>query len=382
MAINLRSIQKIRKQPIFFLSLSSKELFHSNFIMWLSTIPNGLKILRDVFNVNDLKSFRREICGSEITDIYGKKKRPKADLVGYNKDEQIVLVVENKVKDIPNEKQINDLIQSFKKKTGRDNIKYTILSFFKPTFKYKNYSTYLSYSDFAKALKSNIAIFKNNYFSELINDYIKLIVGLQKVMTSYTITGNYDFALSSNEELKNVLNEIKLWENYQRVVGEKFRNKVMKSLENENKFKSLGSNLSINHQKATINFFFDWKDFQIGVQIEDNQFRRFIYGTNIDENVVMALKKEEKWFSGEYDVIRKKKRKSEDKEKEEDEIFPFGSYNMRDKGKFFYQYSLDFHKNCVMDFDKILSIIKKSLDYLLNKQNQKDIKSIVLKIRK
>lgn len=379
MAINLRSIQKIRRQPIFFLSLGSKELFHSNFILWLSTIPNGLKLLRNTFNVNDLKSFKREIGGSEIIDFYGKKKRPKADLVGYNENEQIVLVVENKVKDIPNEKQIKDLIQSFNKKTGRDDIKYTILSFSKPTFLYKNHSTYLSYSDFAKKLKTNIAIFKNKYVSGLISDYIKLIVELQKVITSYNITGNYDFALSSNEQLKNTLNDIKLWENYQRVVGESFRIKVMKSLKSDRRFNALISNLSINHQKATINFFYDWEEFQIGVQIEDNQFRRFIYGIEMDENKVMALKKEGIWFSGEYDILRKKKRKSGDEEKGEDEVFPFGSYNMRDKGKFFYQYKLEFHKNCLMGFDDMRNIIIESLDYLLIEENQENIKSRVLR---
>jgi hypothetical protein len=387
-SIDNDAIKELLGIPMFYLSLASKELFHSNLIYWLSTIESGKILLKKIFKTDSLNYIDREISGAKI--VVGqkpkqegvkqevKKKIPKADLVGYgDKDlKSIVIVIENKVKDIPNEQQINNIQESFHKKFPEKIIKYYILTFIAPSFDFENT---ILYKDFAKEIKLNINQF-NGFTKAILENYITMVNAMQSVIDSYSLTGDYDFAKSLNDKIYKELRKVNLWENFQRVAGQDFCDRITKKLIQTNGYEDIKSSSSVNHQKATLNFYFEWKDFDIGIQIEDNQYRKFVYG-KIDENAMNRLKAAGHWFTTEFDVARKKKIKSSTGELD-DEEFPFGSYDMKDKGKFFYQYNTEFVQNFNLKQEIIFQKIKDSLGELLEKGKKEEIISVINNLKK
>lgn len=371
LTIDTNSIAEIKKLPIFYLSLSSKELFHSNFLFWLSKSDTGIKILGDLFQVNGLKYFIREKGGNKLK---GEKiKTPKADLAGYDSENKLVLLIENKVKDIPNEKQIELLRKSF----GTE-IKIIILSFIEPKFIYREPVSFISYEKLQEALSTSIDKFSSNiYYYELIKDYVRLLTYLNNIVKSFRLSGNYDFALNVRPKLFKSLNEIKLWENYQRVAGQDFALRVAEILERIPEFNGFLTNSSVNHQKATINFSFRWNNFEIGIQIENNHFRRFIYGKITRDNAD-KLRKQNIWFDESWKPKRKLKELENNDIEYEDGIVKYsyyGSYDMKESGLFLYQYNPSFATDCNKNITDIANMIINDLNILFSKDNKKLIES-------
>lgn len=98
-------VNELRKSPMFQLSLSSKELFHSNFLYWISqfNIEMFKYIIKQLFE-NAGESLHLE----EWDDSFKvKREHEHFDLCVTDKDEKkILLVIENKVKSIPNKAQL------------------------------------------------------------------------------------------------------------------------------------------------------------------------------------------------------------------------------------------------------------------------------------
>jgi len=360
-----QTIKEIQNQPIFYLSLTSKELFHSNFLQWLCSTDIGKTKLRQLLEIDDLYSFGREISGEKI-QVEGKNKTPKADLIGYDELGNSILVIENKVKDIPNQSQLENLKSSFVNQIN----KYVILSFIEPYFEIKEPFKFISYSDLRKELEKELVFDKEEgYEIELLKDYVKLIERIQKIVDSYNITGDYNFTIQSRPIFFEQLNKINFWENYQRAAGGYFREIVSARIRNIDKFQSILSNSSINHQKATINFYFEIQDFEIGIQLENNQFRRFIYG-KINKECVKELIAKEIWFNNKFRLDRKINK--------EEDYRPYGSYNMKEKGTFYYQYKKDgFYKKCDHELDTVLRMIVEDLELLIDENFIAKIKKII-----
>lgn len=92
----INKIIELKSSPIFNLSLSSKELFHSNFIAWIcDNYPNEFgNILINKFNLD-----------VECKEIISTKREAKnLDLIIEFKS--IKLIIENKVKSVPNKDQL------------------------------------------------------------------------------------------------------------------------------------------------------------------------------------------------------------------------------------------------------------------------------------
>ena len=82
-------VSELKKSPIFAMSLSSKELFHSEFWAWL--FARNIEYARIFFpNISTIENVGREEGNRDITVYSGGK--------GY--------VIENKVKSLPNVKQL------------------------------------------------------------------------------------------------------------------------------------------------------------------------------------------------------------------------------------------------------------------------------------
>jgi hypothetical protein len=119
-----KSISKLLVSPMFHLSLSSKELFHSNFISWLflNYREECSKIMRTFIDDNEgsysIKNVKREEKNRDLI-IYFENE------LGFKKK----LTIENKLKSLPNLKQLEEYSLD---KTESDY--FLLLSLTKPIF--------------------------------------------------------------------------------------------------------------------------------------------------------------------------------------------------------------------------------------------------------
>lgn len=345
------AIKELKSLPLFYFSLTSKELFHSNFLYWLSTL--NINSWSNIFNINKLEQVKREVRGKKIEISDNKKYQPIADLVGYCK-ENSSLIIENKVKDIPHQTQLEYLTQTF-----GDNSKYVLLSFLPPLFKLPFNWEYITYQNLAIAIENKISDFAkgNNYYESLIRDYIKLINGLQVLFDSLPQSGDYNFTEHQNKQLYENLEEAKLWQVYQRISGSNFeiqmRNILLKH------FPTLNTHFSITTQKACNDFYFKINNYNVGVQIEGNQFRRYLYGTNAYA-IGDALINGDIWFNKTFKTKGKNKGRN------------FNCFDIKKENKhFIYQYE-DVFKNkydltkqgISNEINKTLSEITSNLDII------------------
>lgn len=252
-------IKNLKSSPLFYLFLSSRELFHSNFWFWLSTLnkTETAKIFSDKLLSNDI-TFKREHNQSNgefkaTVDLYVQDK----------------IVIENKVKDFPTLGQLERIKHSF----GKTDIEFVLttlfwtndLSFYGWTVKtYKNISDSIEPNNFTN----------DTYYQSLISDYKMFSFYLSELVEQLEIKQEYDFALSLNKGLYRKLNEIKLWEGYQ-----KLRASHLLIHFNKSNTHNVTTAYGINNQKATMDFVIDLQDgYKLGIQIEDIQYRKFVIG--------------------------------------------------------------------------------------------------------
>lgn len=141
----------------------------------------------------------------------------------------------------------------------------------------------------------------DNYHQNLIKDYIYLTKNLSKLTDLLGVSPNYDFVISHNKDLYRKLNEIKLWEGYQKLRASHLIMKFQESNEIE-----MYVGYGINNQKATIDFVLGLEDnYRIGIQLEDNQFRRFVAGKKHIE-FAESLRKNDIFFKANWISPQKK----------------------------------------------------------------------------
>lgn len=194
---NQALVKTLQDSPLFQLSLTSKELFHSNFLYWLGVT------YRDLFK----ETFSKLGCNTaawpdkwEVEREYKAAKSISLDLCvkGPGKKGKIYLVLENKVKSIPNQQQLNRYVSYWK----RDNEKpcFILLSLM-TNFPNKgqigrNGWKVLSYGDLSGALKRALSSYVSSvpkvstYHEEIIKDYIQLAKGLHGLFGKLTVFDN------------------------------------------------------------------------------------------------------------------------------------------------------------------------------------------------
>ncbi len=253
------TIEKLKSSPLFYLFLSSRELFHSNFWFWLSTLnkTETAKLFSDKSVTSDI-TFKREHNQSSgefkaTVDLYVSDK----------------IAIENKVKDFPTAVQLERIKNSF----GKSDIAFVLTTLFwtdELSFSGWSVKTYKNISDAIVPIK-----FTNDiYYQNLISDYKQFSLNLSELAEQLEIKQEYDFAISLNKVLYGKLNEIKLWEGYQ-----KLRASHLLIHFNKSNTLNITTAYGINNQKATIDFVLDLKDgYKLGIQIEDIQYRKFVIG--------------------------------------------------------------------------------------------------------
>lgn len=195
------TITELKKSPLFNLSLSSKELFHSNFIAWIcenyqlefgEILANNFT---DKFNFVDKKiiSVQRETRNYDLTIEFNTTK----------------IIVENKVKSVPERQQLID----YKIKSNSNNI-FVLLTIIEPSFEIKELEwELLTYRDLGKLLSQLHNKITDEYHKRIILDYIHFINILSDLLIPLSLSlkeSYYDFY--SNDF--NLFKEIRLHDLY------------------------------------------------------------------------------------------------------------------------------------------------------------------------
>lgn len=253
------TIEKLKASPLFYLFLSSRELFHTNFWFWLSTLNK----------IETAKLFSNQKLNHDITfkrEHIQKKGKSKVRVDLYVVDK---IVIENKVKDFPTLKQLKRIKDSFE----NTDIEFVLTTLFWTndlSFQGWKVKTYRTISDSIKPNKFT----NDTYYQSIISDYKQFAFNLSELSKQLEIKQEYDFATSLDKVLYGKLNEIKLWESYQKLRASHLLIHFSKSNRH-----NLTTEYKINNQNATIDFVLNLQDnYELGIQIEDIQYRRFVKG--------------------------------------------------------------------------------------------------------
>ena len=211
-------VEKLNNNPIFQLSLSSKELFHSNFLAWLAEDKNTQALFKkilstwlgeDTFDYNtdcmeikrEYKNFDFSICEKIINDKESKTGR-------------IRLVLENKFKSIAYKAQLDNIkkkvdalneeadkaqckaklklnsakFENWKGNAKLPKTKYILLTLAenfldKEAVKQSGWII-VTYADYSKTLHDNLDLVKDKFYKELLEKYCEFIDAF------YTYTNN------------------------------------------------------------------------------------------------------------------------------------------------------------------------------------------------
>ncbi|KQU58720.1 hypothetical protein ASG66_17015 [Bacillus sp. Leaf406] len=292
-----QKVNDLKNSLMFQLSLSSKELFHSNFIYWLIS----------TYSVECSRLFSEFLSNKDKQEIIKITREDKnRDIVIYFESETGLLsslVIENKIKSLPRYEQLRDYT------TLNKTEHYLLLSLAKPNFLAENnkivinefdrewdYINYCKLSEMLEEIVSEIET-KNSYHSLIIRDYIKFVKTLNDVTEeayNTVINGRYDFYQKQNNKF-SLLKTIRMHDFYlklnheilatelhsriRREIGDLnlVKGKKWSKAKNQEVFTDFGftRGSGITEVKYVIGHKFDIPII-VGIQIQDVQFRLFI----------------------------------------------------------------------------------------------------------
>lgn len=185
-------IEKLKQSPLFNLSLSSKELFHSNFLYWLG--QNYPCEFGEMF-AEYLKGKPESYCISKI-------EREKSNIdISFSYFGGYEVFIENKVKSVP---YIEQLKRYSKSNTEKQS--YILLSLSEPKFfldkdtDIEGVWSYLSYSGLRERLSILSNKIENEYHRQIIVDYCNFIGALVDVNKLCDIRDDDKFNFHSIDE--------------------------------------------------------------------------------------------------------------------------------------------------------------------------------------
>lgn len=183
-------VKELKNNVAFQLSLSSKELFHSNFLAWLAeddaTRDVFNELLHTCFGVDwdfdpDTLMVKREYKNFDLC-ICEKIKNPNVEKVKLGTEEEympgrILFVLENKFKSIPYEEQLIKYQKHISElNKGTDTQTNYILLCLTESFTGNGNWKFVTYSQYIEALsKANKKLQANSCYHELIEKYCNFI---------------------------------------------------------------------------------------------------------------------------------------------------------------------------------------------------------------
>ncbi len=279
----IKHIDCLKKSPLFQVSLASKELFHSNFWAWLFETPKDNSVSAEEY----VKVFFQDFSSSRFEV---RREFMNMDLVieAEENDGKKLYVIENKIKSAPRKKQLEDYSEKLaqkENKTGHETKGRLLTSILEPNFTMPEDWSSKRLSTIADKLEPLAKREDSSYRKSLINDYIGFIKSLSSVMelgTQFNGTQKYNFHIRKDGDNKQFLKELldlRIYDLYVKRGGSMLMAYLQKELQSEDFFKYLHSGSSFNNGKCTCEWYFSDTNninFRIGIQIEGDQYRRFI----------------------------------------------------------------------------------------------------------
>lgn len=208
--------QKLKDSPLYNLSMANKELFHSNFLAWF-----GNKYKREfkeiISNLLGHGSWPNEIKDDfKIVREYNH-----FDICIKNLSDPSRIIIENKVKTIPNKKQLD----KYKKEVNNDSCLFILLTMTKVT-EVEGWNV-IKYNELINEMKK--VIIHDCYHSQLLKDYCIYISNLQDAINKYTA----EFCFLSEDEqqqselgIKDICGKIKVQKLYEILLKKCTDNKI------------------------------------------------------------------------------------------------------------------------------------------------------------
>lgn len=184
---------QLRKSPMFQLSLSSKELFHSNFLYWISQFSREMfkKVIKELFiSAGNTPVFE----WPENFDV--KREYNNFDLcVIDGTNNKILLVIENKVKSIPSYSQLNEYNN---KSNGADHLLLSLSTEFPRRDEMRNelkwtIANYEMLSAILKKVIKDDEYVLDSYQTGIIRDYAGFIKNLHDIQDRWEVGLNNSF---------------------------------------------------------------------------------------------------------------------------------------------------------------------------------------------
>lgn len=284
-----KELKELQENPMFKFSMSSLELFHSNFLEWLfdQNYSAFLKCFGINVETNKEYTIEREFClGSNKID--GKKKNWITDIAVFAKDKnnddekyrsELVLIIENKIKSLPSKGQLEAQAEF-----AGNNCKKVLLTLFVLPEDYdcKGFAV-VEYKDLIKGIREQ---YKNTkYFVPYIKDYCQMVETLMQIINKDDVVeknkkGYFTFHYDS-DDLKScgMQDAFRKYQAAQlaQIANNEFNDKIKYNYE-----MPIITAANLNNKKACVNVFFKLEELDAGVQIEHDQFRVYFEGKAIE----------------------------------------------------------------------------------------------------
>ena len=284
---------ELKKSPLYNLSMSSLENFHTNFLVWLGNKhPEQMWTLLtgEQKTPPEIKFEAQKNCGNCKFDLCVKEK------------DNIILVLENKIKSYPTEEQLekyNNGIKNNQKNFSKD-CKKILLTLF--PFEIKNQEqckgwSVITYSKLAEKWEEAYIEKDKDYYNDLVTDYfnmIKQIVNLVKKQIEKEDLDKYNIY-----EIADKLEDFH--DVYVKYRIDHLKNLIKKNIETQ---QNIDIKLDFSHNSGAINIEKDFDKFCLYIQIQYNQYRYcMIFKDNVNienqKNIVKEL--ENFWFPSKKD---------------------------------------------------------------------------------
>ncbi|MBC8147182.1 MAG: PD-(D/E)XK nuclease family protein [Bacteroidetes bacterium] len=289
------NLTKLKENPLFQLSTGSKELFHSNFLYWVSIKyeKQFAKIFIELSGDKNLGEF--DTCRRENKNI---------DLTLYYKNKMVF--IENKIKSLPTPNQLDEYKKKVKKEFPEKGHVFLFLGLHKPLFfegkkEYESWK-YISYKDLVTKIE--------NHFDKkpiYVKHYIDFVKCLSEIGRTFKTIEKDKFDFYDNVILRNLkdlrIHDLYLKKKYQgigQLLKKELKDKAiwvhtygLQSILNNEENKCF-LNCTYNNGKGTLTLSkvmpTKSKEWIMGIQLEGHQYRQFL--AFIGDNITPQKQKE------------------------------------------------------------------------------------------
>lgn len=284
-------VEELFSSPLLHLSAYSKELFHTNFWLWLAQLnPDAaVRVFIPSFSSSpgEPLQFKTEVRVGKGTRL---------DMV-IQSGTVPVMVIENKVKDYPKREQMDRILDHYR---SPNPPVFVLVSLFGLPDECATTWTHVSYRQISERIDAE-SYGGSPFVTMLIGEYKRFTGLLSQLYEVLPTTLSYDFFNRENHLLYSYLARLRLWEVYQKARASHMISCFKKTYHLDD----LLIGYSINNQKATMTFEWPIPDSSVtdgspgaGIQIEDNQIRTFLHWKDHELfSTGMLLAKQDTLFS-------------------------------------------------------------------------------------